>query len=205
MARRLQIIEKLRDKIHVKDQRIEQLENLLKQARQQHFGASSEKLSPDQIALFNEPEAEVNNAEDTENQQITVPSHTRSKTKKRVSIPDDIPREDIIYDISDAEKICPHDGAILKEIGKETHEQLEIIPAQVKVLRHIRIKYACPCCKKHIKTASKPKQPIEKSIAAPGLLAYICVMKYCDGSPLYRQVEIFNRSAEISGACPRAE
>lgn len=188
-----EIIEQLRDKIHVKDQRIEQLENLLKQARQQHFGASSEKLSPDQIALFNEPEAEVNNAEDTENQQITVPSHTRSKTKKRVSIPDDIPREDIIYDISDAEKICPHDGAILKEIGKETHEQLEIIPAQVKVLRHIRIKYACPCCKKHIKTASKPKQPIEKSIAAPGLLAYICVMKYCDGSPLYRQVEIFKR------------
>ena len=61
------------------------------------------------------------------------------------------------------------------------------------MLRHIRKKYACPCCKKHIKTASKPKQPIEKSIAAPGLLAHICVMKYCDGSPLYRQVEIFKR------------
>ena len=104
-----EIIEQLRDKIHVKDQRIEQLENLLKQARQQHFGTSSEKLSPDQIALFNEPEAEVNDAEDTESQKIKVPSHTCSKTKKRVSIPDELPREDIIYDLSDADKICPHD------------------------------------------------------------------------------------------------
>ena len=73
------------------------------------------------------------------------------------------------------------------------HEQLEIIPAQIKVLRHIRKKYACPCCKQHLKTASKPKQTIEKSIAGPGLLAYIAVQKYCDRSPLYRQVEIFKR------------
>ncbi len=46
-------IDLLHQKIQVKDQRIEQLENLLLQARQQHFGTSSEKLSPDQITLFN--------------------------------------------------------------------------------------------------------------------------------------------------------
>ncbi len=192
-------IRDLRDKLHVrdevivkKDQRIEQLENLLKQARQQHFGTSSEKLSPDQITLFNEPEAELEQAVE-EHDDVTVPSHTRSKRKKRTSIPDDITREDIIYDLSDEDKIYPHDGAALKEIGEETHEQLEIIPAQIKVLRHIRKKYACPCCKQYLKTARKPKQAIEKSIAGPGLLAHIAVQKYCDGSPLYRQIEIFKR------------
>ncbi len=82
---------------------------------------------------------------------------------------------------------------MLKEIGEETHEQLEFIPAQIKALRHIRKKYACPYCKQHMKTASKPKQAIDKSIAGPGLLAHIAVQKYCDGSPLYRQIEIFKR------------
>lgn len=184
-------IDLLHQKLQVKDQRIEQLESLLIQARQQHFGTSSEKLSPDQIALFNEPE--INDDASEEAESVTVPSHTRKKRQKRTSIPEDIPREDIIYDLSDEDKICPHDGATLKEIGEEVHEQLEIIPAQMKALRHIRKKYACPCCKQHLKTASKPKQPIEKSIAGPGLLAHIAVQKYCDGSPLYRQVEIFKR------------
>ncbi len=188
-----QEIDLLHQKLQVKDQRIEQLENLLKQARQQHFGTSSEKLSPDQIALFNEAESDINEGEIEETASVTVPSHTRSKRKKRASIPEGIPREDIIYDLSDEDKICPHDGATLKEIGEEVHEQLEIIPAQIKALRHIRKKYACPCCKQHLRTASKPKQPIEKSIAGPGLLAHIAVQKYCDGSPLFRQIEIFKR------------
>lgn len=163
-------IDLLHQKIQVKDQRIEQLENLLLQARQQHFGTSSEKLSPDQITLFNEPESDSSEITSEETETLTIPSHTRSKCKKRVSIPDNIPREEIIYDLPDEDKICPHDGAVLKEIGEETHEQLEFIPAQIKALRHIRKKYACPCCKQHMKTASKPKQAIEKSIAGPGLL-----------------------------------
>lgn len=91
------------------------------------------------------------------------------------------------------QKCCPHDGTELKPIGFESHEQLDIIPASVRVLHHKRLKYACPCCKKHIITASKPAQPIEKSIASPGLLAHIAIQKYADALPLYRQGEIFKR------------
>ena len=43
-------------------------------------------------------------------------------------------------------------------------------------------------------TASKPKQPIEKSIASPGLLAHVAIQKYADALPLYRQSEIFKRA-----------
>jgi transposase len=70
---------------------------------------------------------------------------------------------------------------------------LDIEPAKIKVLRHRRKKYACPCCEKHMVTAAKPAQPIEKSLAAPGLLAYVAVSKYCDALPLYRQIAIFKR------------
>ena len=81
------------------------------------------------------------------------------------------------------------DGSELQLIGSDDHEQLDILPAQVKVIRHKRLKYACPCCGQHMVTAKKSKQPIEKSIASPGLLAFVATQKYCDALPLYRQSE----------------
>ena len=173
---------------------IQNLEDAIRQARHKQFGSSSEKASVDQGQLFNEPEfgsdADIPKVEDTATE---VKSHTRKK-KPRVSIPVDYPREDILHDLPESEKTCPHDGSALKHIGFDDHEQLDIIPTQVKVLRHRRLKYACPCCDQHIVTASKPKQAIEKSIASPGLLAHIAVQKYCDALPLYRQSAIFKRS-----------
>jgi transposase len=171
-------------------QRIKLLEEMLRVQRYKDYGASSEKDSG-QGQLFNEAEEDALVTE-SETPDITVPAHTRKK-KKRVSIPEDLPREDIIHDLAEADKICPHDGSELKLIGEETSEQLDIEPAKIKVLRHRRQKYACPCCEQHLITATKPAQPIEKSIAAPGLLAYVAVSKYCDALPLYRQVAIFKR------------
>ena len=174
---------------------IQSLEEAIRQARHKQFGSSSEKVSAEQGQLFNEPEAEADleTIEETEAENTTeVKSHTRKK-KPRVSIPPDCPREEITYDLPEAEKVCPHDGSALKPIGSEDHEQLDIIPAQIKVIRHRRLKYTCPCCDKHIVTAKKPKQAIEKSIASPGLLAYIAVQKYCDALQLYRQTTMFKR------------
>jgi len=103
----------------------------------------------------------------------------------------------VVHDLSEADKVCPHDGHALKEIGEKTSEQLDIVPMQIQVIRHIRKQYACPCCdkqgKSYLKTASKPKQAIEKSQASSGLLAYIAVSKYADSLPLYRQSNILAR------------
>ena len=183
-------VDHLQEALEQKDQYILQLEEALKQQRQKFFGVSSERVSVDQLGLFNEAEAveEQVRVEET----TTVQTHTRSQ-KPRVSIPADLPREDIIHDLPEAEKVCPHDGTPLKCIGSDDHEQLDIIPAQIKVIRHKRLKYACPCCNQHITTAKKPKQPIEKSIASPGLLAFVATQKYCDALPLYRQSEMFKR------------
>ena len=174
-----------------KDQRIKLLEEMLRLQRHKQYGASSEKDTGGQGQLFNEAEDESLDV-DHDTADITVPAHTRKK-KKRVSIPPELPREEIVHDLPDTEKVCPYDGTELKYIGDETSEQLDIEPAKIKVLRHLRKKYACPCCEKHLITAKKPAQPIEKSIASPGLLAYIAVSKYCDALPLYRQINIFKR------------
>jgi len=184
----------LKAQLHEKNHYIQQLEEALLQARQRQFGASSEKLSPDQLGLFNEAEAqaEADSPKESIAESVTVKAHQR-RVVQRVSIPADIPREIIVHDLPDNEKVCPHDGTPLKEIGSEQHEQLDIIPMQLKALVHQRKKYACRCCERYVVTATKPKQPIEKSIASPGLLAHIAVSKYADALPLYRLCEIFKR------------
>jgi len=153
------------------------------------YAASSEKISPDQYRLFDEAEA------DTEiewvDDKIIVPAHIRKKGGRK-KLPEILPRVDVIHELSAQERICPHDGATLAEIGAVTSEQLDIIPAKIQVIRHIRKQYACKCgqC---IKTAGLPKQPIPKSMASPGLLAHIAVSKYQDALPLYRQETILRR------------
>jgi len=186
--------EALKETLEAKNDYIRQLETLIKHARQQAFGASSEKVSPEQIGLFNEAESLVAATDEPDPTVATLPSKRHSsQSKPRISIPAHLPREDVVYDLPDHDKICPHDGTALTQIGSEDHEQLDIIPAQIKVIRHRRLTYACPCCEQHIVTANKPTQAIEKSIASPGLLAYVATQKYADALPLYRQSTIFAR------------
>ena len=167
--------------------------NLLQHKR---FGRSSEK--PDtQAELFNEAESIIAEEErahqdDTEadSAQITI-TYTRKKPGRK-PLPKDLPGEQIRYELPKSEQVCGC-GHALHEIGEDTSEQPDIIPAQIKVIEHIRVKYACRQCDNGIKTAPEPAQPIEKSIASPGLLAHIAVARYTDALPLYRQEAIFKR------------
>ena len=61
-------------------------------------------------------------------------------------MPDDLPRERVIHDLPEAEKPCPCCGTMREVIGQEVSEQLNYVPAQVKVVEHIRLKYICKPC-----------------------------------------------------------
>jgi len=177
--------------------RVLTLQEQLNLALARRYAASSEKISPDQYRLFDEAETEVEieSADD----DVIVPAHTRKK-RGRKKLPDSLPRVDVIHELSAQECICPHDGAVLNEIGEKTSEQLDIVPARIRVIRHIRKQYAC-ACGQCIKTAPLPNQPIPKSMASAGLLAHIAVSKYQDALPLYRQETILRR---IGVDIPRA-
>ena len=109
-----------------------------------------------------------------------------------------LPREEIVHDIPEEQKVCAC-GAVMKRMGEEASEQLEVIPAQAKVIRHVRPKYACRVCQGvdteggAVKIAPPAEQLIPKSIATPGLLAFLMVNKFADALPFYRQEKIFAR------------
>ncbi|NDY96433.1 IS66 family transposase [Wenzhouxiangella limi] len=174
--------------LQARAERIRQLEEIIRTFQRKTFAGTSEQASAAQLGLFNEAEE----IEATAPPEVPVTPHARQR-RGRPALPPELPREEIVYDLPDADKVCPHDGTALELIGQDTSEQLDIIPAQVKVIRHVRMKYACPCCQQHVAIAAKPAQPLGKSMAAPGLLAYIATAKYADALPLYRQAEQLKR------------
>jgi len=113
----------------------------------------------------------------------------------RRPIPPDIPRETVIHELSEEQRLCPCCGLSQKEIGREVSEQLEFIPAQLKVLHHERVRYACAACEENVVLAPKPPQPIAKGLPGPGLLAHLALSKYGDYLPLYRLEDILSRRA----------
>lgn len=119
-------------------------------ARHRQFGASSEQLSA-QSRLFDE--AEMLAQSSTEEQDIApiapeiAPVDDKNKKiaarGKRSPLPADLKRVEVIHDVPEALRTCAC-GTPMVEIGQDVSEQLDIVPMQVRVLRHIRKRYGCP-------------------------------------------------------------
>ncbi len=173
----------LGDKNHIileQGKRIVLLEEYLRLATVQKFGASSEKLAF-QSDLFDEVEIEVALSELEE--QLPEEDRVRPQKKKRKrGFSDKLQRVQIHLTLSDEEK----DGAT-KTFFTKIKEELEFIPAQVKVLEYWQEKAVF---NNHgedvIVAAQRPAHPLGKCFASPALLAYIIASKYADGLPLYR-------------------
>src|SRR5258708_1829148 len=83
-------------------------------------------------------------------------------------------------------------GAEMQPLGEDVSEQLGRIMATFKVIRTIRRKKICTCCRRIVQPAA-PSQPIQRGIAHSSLLADMLVGKYGNHLPLYRQSAIAAR------------
>jgi transposase len=203
------IVISLINQLEVKYQeKIHHLEEQLRLFKNELFGRSSEQRlepHPDQRPLFKSDDDHVASQPQTSDDTVVIAAHTRKK-RGRKPLPKDMPRIDIIHDLSEDEKQCGC-GQRKSLIGEEISEKLDYIPAWLRVERHIRLKYACKSCEgveddgPTVMIAPPPVQLIPKSNATAGLLAHIAVSKFADGLPLYRQQKIFDRlGIELSRA-----
>ncbi len=132
------------DREHNYKAEIKILNEQIKSLRDQLFGKKTEKIHKNdgQLSLFDtfEPDTPILD----EPEEISVPAHNRKKPGRR-PLPENLPRVEVIHDLTEEEKICAC-GCMKSRCGKEESEQLEIIPAQVRVIRNIRYKYACKNC-----------------------------------------------------------
>jgi transposase len=195
-----QLKELLKDSCH----EIERLKYRLAVLQRAKFGPRSERAVEDQPTLFDlgsEDVAEVEEpaAEKQQPPQAKRPGHGRRR------LPAELARTRIEYKLSESEQSCPCCGQQRLILGWQTSEQVEYEPAKLYVLEHARAKYACRHCQEQVIVAGKPSQPIEKGLAAPGLLAAVAVGKYGDHLPLYRMEEILARSGLQIGRSTQAD
>jgi transposase len=121
-----------------------------------------------------------------------LPPRKRKKGHGRRPIPDHLPRTPVLHDVPPAARVCDC-GREKARIGEDVTEQLDYVPGKLVVLKHIYPKYACSCCKDGVTSAEPVANPIERCLAAPGLLAYVVVNKFSDHLPLYRQQDVLAR------------
>lgn len=184
-------VDKLREENETLTRRVQELLEALRLQIHRQYAASSEQTPPGQTQLFDEPDEAPDAEPDTTAEEVVERPHRARRRGTRLS--PDLPRVEVIHDLDDGDKVCTEHGCDLAPMGEEVSEQLEFIPAQVRVIKNIRKKYTCPTCEGHMVTAKLPPQLIPKSMATPSLLAFIAVSKYADALPLYRQCTIFER------------
>jgi transposase len=175
---------------------IEKLKFAIAKLRHERFGQSSERgvlieQLELQLADLEENAAEAEAAAEIASpppSTIEVHGFTRRRPARR-PLPDHLPRERIVYPAPAACLCC---GGVLRKIGEDVTETLEVVPRQWKVIQHVRQKFSCRSCEA-ITQPPAPSHPIARGRAGPGLLAHVLFSKFGLHLPLNRQSAAYAR------------
>ncbi len=165
------------------------------------FGKSSEKVSPEQLALafaqlpldaaaeMDSPTAEsVEVAEEVPGETV----RPRPSPTGRKAFPKHLPRQRVLVMPTDEELTCGC-GQRKRQIAEKVTERLDYVPASAVVVETVRPVLVCEKCHDGVTVAPAPTQAVDGSAAGSGLLAHIIVSKYVDHLPLNRLERIFAR------------
>src|SRR5215213_5191730 len=144
---------------------IERLKLLLAKARREQFGRSAERGAKiiEQLEL-QLADLEESAAEEEMAAEIAAPkkrlSPSSGSTRKpaRRPLPENLPRERIVYPAPCA---CPRCGGPVRKLGEDITEMLECEPRRWKVVEHVREKVSCRSCEA-ISQPPAPSHPIAR-------------------------------------------
>jgi len=182
-------VQSLKSEIALKDLQIQHLKKLL-------YGQKSEKFNPDQWQLQLGLEDEPGKDQALPEEEEPVVPKQKIKSRKPRATKDELLPDDVTIKIKEViipAEVRANPDAWL-EIGEEYHDELEMIPAQLYILRTIRKKYVskedrslppviCP--------APLPTVPGTKCGAS--LMAGIITDRFVDHLPYYRQEKRYLR------------
>lgn len=176
----------------------DRLRAIIAKLERHQFGRRSERLSSDQLQLALEDLAQTVATLDAAApaEEKSAPSDDTKPPRpprraNRGALPEHLPREHHFIELED--KTCPCCGGSLHVIGEDISEQLDRVPATLKVKVTHRPRYGCRACEGAVVQAPAPERPIPGGLPTEALLASILIDKYADNLPLYRQAKRFER------------
>ncbi len=195
IAEQHQVIAQKDQYLSVRDETIARLEMTIAKLQRWRFGRRSEKLSADQLSLWQEAlETEIAAVEaeldavlaDSAATQNPASTHKPAPRRHpgRMKLPDTLARVEVRHHPESC--TCSQCGAPLETIGEEITEKLDYVPGHFQVIRHVRPKMACRPCGT-LTSPALPAQVIDKGLPTARTLAQVLTAKYLDHLPLYRQ------------------
>jgi transposase len=138
----------LLDALRASHRHSEQLQNRLDQLLRRLFGPRAERLDPAQLLLFAPDDEATPVATPTPPPADPTPRTRPTTGHGRGPLPAHLPRERRLYELTEAERLCPCCGQPRAVLGQEVSEQLDYVPASLRVIEHVRLRYACLGCEK---------------------------------------------------------
>lgn len=162
------------------------------------FGRSSEKLDGVQHELFEEADrelaaetaAELEETAAAGNEQQAAGAQSKPRRRRVLSMAG-LPRERKVHEVPESERRCACCSEPMQPFGEEVSEELDYVPAVLRVIENVRLKYSCPRCHEAVVTAPAPERPIPRVVASAGLLAHLTTSKFGYHLPLYRLEQMF--------------
>ena len=158
-----------------------------------------------QCSIFGEIEdKELKQQVEEKTEEIIV--HRKKKNKKnesgiKKSELKNIEKETIIVKLEDEKLVCPKCEGEIKKIGTEVvRQEIEFVPAKLKMITYVREVYKCTKCgtkngENETATIIKSKTPrslLAHSFASSSLATEVIYQKYYMGVPLYRQEKVWD-------------
>ena len=178
---------------------IEQMKFTIAKLRHEQYGQSSERSAVLEQFELQLADLEEDASEAEAQAQMAAVAAARAKIEvqgfqrkrpMRRPLPEHLPRERVVHPAPTACPCCG--GSTLRKIGEDVTETLEHVPAQWKVIQHVREKFSCRSCETIAQTPA-PSHPIARGRAGPFLLAHILFCKYGLHLPLTRQSATYAR------------
>jgi transposase len=196
------LVVQLLEELQKANARLERQEHHMDLLLKRIYGSTSEKFSPQQSMLFDPRPDEKESAQSTAVAPVASGVSKKRDKHGRGRLPDKLQREEVVHDLSEAEKSLLGGEDNLVELPPERSEQLDWRPSTLLVIVHVRKKYArkqqlpesgLTLTEQNVAVANKPAEAIPGGLAGPGLMAQVIVSKGADHLPLHRLEGIFKR------------
>ncbi len=175
----------------------DKLRLLIQRLLRHQFGRRSEQLSPEQLQFGLEELEQTIAANQAAQDEAAAAAGLAPKpraaqpARNHGALPAHLPRYEVVVDI--ANRHCPCCGKALRAIGELRTEQLDIVPAQLRVRVTRRPRYVCGSCEESVIVAPAPDRPVDGGMPTVALVAHVVVSKFADSLPLYRQAQMLAR------------
>lgn len=176
---------------------IEKLRAELELFQRYLFGRKSERFveDPAQGRLFEPPlDGRAPTAEAPEAAEEEITYRRRRQGHGWSELPQNLPREEVLLDVPEQERVCGCCGEALVKIGEDRTERVDYRPAKIVVKVYVTPQYACPKKDGGVKQRPTPPGPVPGGRFDFGMVAQVVTSKTCDHLPLYRQQDVLARA-----------